>query len=169
MFLLKTIYQKISTVFRSHEPSAAQIWQAKGKDVSHMYWMYATPVNMQLGRDSYFLSDPAIIAISQEESLSLIESLNTHFADSDYSFYLVGDVWLMGLNSDPKISTTHIKHVMNQDVANHLPLGEGALFWNKLQNEIQMLLYHHSVNQVRESKGLPVINSLWCYGLSQTS
>jgi hypothetical protein len=46
-----------------------------------------------------------------------------------------------------------------------LPQGEGALQWNKLQNEIQMLLFSHSVNEPREAQGQPVINSLWCYGL----
>lgn len=167
--MLKAIFQKISNIFTPYEPSAAEIWQVKGTDVSHAYWMFATPVNMQLGRDSYFLSDPAIVAISQEESISLIDSLNIHFAEADCSFYLVGDVWLMGLDTDPMIRTTHIKRVMNQDVANHLPLGEGALLWNKLQNEIQMLLYNHPVNRVRDSKGIPMINSLWCYGLSKSS
>jgi len=166
--LLKAIYQKITTIFIPKEVSAAEVWQAKGVDTSHDYWMYATPVNMQLGRDSYFLSDPNTVTISAEESLSLIESLNTHFAGLGYGFYLVDNIWLLGLNSDPQITTAHIKQVTNQDIANHLPIGDGALAWNKLQNEIQMLLYNHPVNQVRESKGFPIINSLWCYGLSQS-
>ena len=167
--MLKTIYQKIATIFTPKEVTAAEVWLAKGGDLSHAYWMYATPVNMQLGRDGYFLSDPTLLSISQEESVALIESLNTHFAGFGYTFYLVDDIWLLGLNSDPKITTVHIKQVANQDIASHLPVGEGALLWNKLQNEIQMLLYNHPVNQVRESKGLPTINSLWCYGLSKSS
>lgn len=167
--MLKSIYQKITAIFTSKEATAAAIWQATGGDFSHTYWMYATPVNMQLGRDSYFLSDPALLSVSQEESVALIESLNTHFADLGYTFYLVNGIWLLGLDSDPMVTTTHIKQVANQDIANHLPLGEGALLWNKLQNEIQMLLYNHPVNQARESKGTPVINSLWCYGLSKST
>lgn len=167
--MLKAIYQKIATIFTPKESTAAQVWQAKGSDLSHAYWMYATPVNMQLGRDSYFLSDPALLSVSPEESIALIESLNTHFAGFGYTFYLVDDIWLLGLNSDPKITTVHIKQVANQDIAKHLPVGEGALLWNKLQNEIQMLLYNHPINQVRESKGISMINSLWCYGLSKSS
>jgi hypothetical protein len=27
-----------------------------------------------------------------------------------------------------------------------------------------MLLFAHPVNQARESKNLPAINSIWCYG-----
>lgn len=167
--MLKAIYQKIKNIFIRKEATAAAIWQAKGSGISHAYWMYATPVNMQLGRDSYFLSDPALLSVSQAESIALIESLNAHYAGFGYTFYLVGDVWLLGLNSDPEIETTHIKQVANQDIARHLPSGDGALHWNKLQNEIQMLFYHHPVNQARESKGIPMINSLWCYGLSKSS
>jgi hypothetical protein len=36
--------------------------------------------------------------------------------------------------------------------------------WLKLLNEIQMFLYQHPVNQQRELRGQPVINSLWCWG-----
>jgi hypothetical protein len=167
--LLKAIYQKIKSFFIPKETTAAAIWQATGNDISHAYWMYATPVNMQLGRDSYFLSDPSLLSVSQEESIALIECLNTHFVGLGYTFYLVNGIWLLGLNSNPRIITTHIKQVANQDIASHLPSGEGALLWNKLQNEIQMLLYTHPINQVRESRGVPTINSLWCYGLSKSS
>jgi hypothetical protein len=163
--LLKAIYQKFITLFFKTEISAAQAWEKLGIDAKHAFWLFATPVNMQLGRDSYFLTDPTSISISHEESVALLESLNTHFDGFGLYFYLVNDIWFLGLNKDPKITTTNIELVKNQDIADHLPQGEGALAWNKLQNEIQMLLFSHPVNQAREAQGLPIMNSLWCYGL----
>lgn len=163
--LLKAIYQKLTQLFTKPAINAAQTWQLYDGEAIHAYWLFATPVNMQLGRDSYFLTDPDTISISNEESRALIESLNAHFADSGFYFYQVKDVWFLGLDKDPEITTTNIEWVKNQDIANHLPQGEGALAWNKMQNEIQMLLFSHPVNQAREAQGLPVINSLWCYGL----
>jgi hypothetical protein len=30
-----------------------------------------------------------------------------------------------------------------------------------------MLLFEHPINQAREAKGLPAVNSVWCYGLGK--
>jgi hypothetical protein len=166
--LLKLIINKVCTLFAKKEINAAQAWQADHAESLHAFWMYALPVNMQLGRDSYFLTDPASISISEQESEALIESLNTHFVELGFKFYLHNNVWYLGLDKKPEITTTNIEDVKNQDIADHLPQGNGALEWNKLQNEIQMLLFSHSVNQTREAQGQPVINSLWCYGLGQS-
>jgi hypothetical protein len=163
--LLKLIIKKLASLFVKPEINAAQAWQATGVEATHAFWMYATPVNMQLGRDSYFLTDPATTIISTEEHDALMYSLNEHFEGFEYTFYQVSGVWFLGLDKDPDITTTTIGLVKSRDVGPHLPQGEGALQWNKLQNEIQMLLFSHSVNEPREAQGQPVINSLWCYGL----
>ncbi len=163
--VLKAIYQKLSALFSKPEMNAAQAWQSQGGETTHLFWIFATPVNMLLGRDSYFLTDPDTMPISNEESVALIESLNAHFDGFGLYFYLINDTWFLGLDKDPQITTTNIELVKNQNIAAHFPQGEGALAWHKLQNEIQMLLFSHPVNQVREVQGLPVINSLWCYGL----
>lgn len=165
--MLKAVYQKISRIFSKPEMNAAQARQLHGGEAKHPFWLFATPVNMQLGRDSYFLTDPDTTPISNEESVALIESLNAHFDGFGVCFYLVNDTWFLGLDKDPKITTTNIDLVKNQDIADHFPQGEGTLAWNKLQNEIQMLLFSHPVNQAREAQGLPIINSLWCDGLGE--
>lgn len=167
--LLKAIYQKITALLFKPKINAALVWQLHGGQEKHSFWLLATPVNMLLGRDSYFLTDPDSTPISHEESVALIESLNTHFDGFGVSFYLVNNVWFLGLDKDPEITTTDIDLVKNQNIAEHFPQGEGALAWHKLQNEVQMLLFSHPVNQAREAQGLPIINSLWCYGLGASS
>jgi hypothetical protein len=165
MVFLAKIYKKFITLFRAPAIDAALAWQAGEGEAKHDFWMFATPVNMLLGRDSFFLTDPSSTTIANEESVALIDSLNAHYSGMGYHFYLINDVWFLGLDNHPNITTTPIDQVKNKDIANYLPQGDGALAWNKLQNEVQMLLFNHPVNQAREAQGLPIINSLWCYGL----
>jgi len=162
--MLKAIYQKLSTLFSATKINAAQAWQAEGGEAQHAFWLFATPVHLMAGRDSFYMGDTAV-EIAHAESKALMESLNQHFAADGYHFYCLDDVWFLGLDDDPKITTAHIDNVKGQDVAPYLPQGEGASVWNKLQTEMQMLLFSHPVNQAREAQGLPMINSLWCYGL----
>ena len=121
---------------------------------------------MQLGRENYFLTAPSPLLAPRQDCESIISSLNQHFAGFGYHFYLQNDICFLGLDADPKITTTAIEQVVNKDVAPYLPQGEGALAWASLQNEIQMLLFAHSVNEVREARGELPINSLWFYGLA---
>jgi hypothetical protein len=165
--LLSTIYQKLRALFTKPEMNAAQAWRLHGGEAEYRFWLFATPVNMMLGRDSYFLTDPGTTPVSHEENMALIESLNAHFDGFGVCFYLVDDIWFLGLDKNPDITTVHINVVKNQDIADHFPQGKGALVWHQLQNEIQMLLFSHPVNQAREAQGLPIINSLWCYGFGE--
>jgi hypothetical protein len=165
MSFLVSALTKLRTIFSTPAMNAAQAWQASEGEATHAFWLYATPVNMVLGRDSFFLSAPVPLPISSDESTSIIESLNQHFSNDGYHFYCLNDVWFLGLEADPKITTTPIGQVVNHDIAPYLPKGEGALAWAALQNEIQMLLFNHPVNEAREAQGQPVMNSLWCYAL----
>ena len=149
----------------SKTPNAAKAYKQAGGTAQHAYWLLAAPVHMQLGRESYFLTAPAPLLAPGADAASIVESLNQHFVGFGYHFYLQNDIWFLGLDADPKITTTPIEKVVNKDVAPYLPQGEGALAWAKFQNEIQMLLFAHPLNEARENQGLPVINSLWFYGL----
>ena len=163
--LLKTITQKFTSFFTKPEVNAAQDWQAANGEAEHAFWLFAAPVTMLPGQDSFYMGDPAPAAISGEESEALMASLNQLFADDGYHFYLQSNRWFLGLDNDPQVTVTHLNEVVNKDVAQYLPTGVGASAWNKAQTEIQMLLFTHPVNQAREAQDLPMINSLWCYGL----
>ncbi|MGQ0442028.1 MAG: hypothetical protein ACT4OH_01080 [Methylophilaceae bacterium] len=161
-------FARLSSFFSKQAPNAAQAWQQAGGEAQHSYWLYAAPVNLLVGRDSFFLTAPAPLVVSFEESIAIIKSLNQHFSALGFYFYLQNNLWFLGLAHHPEITTTPIEKVIDQDIATYLPHGEGALAWAKLQNEIQMLLFIHPVNEAREKQGLPMINSLWFYGLGQS-
>jgi hypothetical protein len=144
---------------------ASKTWHAMGGKIQHGFWLFAAPVHMQLGQESYFLTEPAPLLVSNEEAEGVVLSLNQHFSELGYHFYLQNEVWFLGMDADPKIITTPIGKVINQDVGPYLPSGEGRLAWASFQNEIQMLLFSHPMNEIRERMGLPTINSIWFYGL----
>lgn len=158
-------YVKLCAMFPSKGKNAAQAWKEAEGDAQHAFWLYAAPVNLLLGRDSFFLSEPAPLAIESDDSIALVDSLNQHFANDGYHFYIQAGVWFLGMDADPEIKTIDVTDVVNKDISEHLPKGEGALAWATLQNEMQMLLFSHPVNQAREAQGQLAVNSLWCYGL----
>ncbi len=168
MPFLESLFKKFRTLFVKQTKHAAQVWQERGGEAKHAYWMYAAPVNLLLGRDSFFLAEPAPLAMTDEESLALINSLNHHFSRDGYHFYRLDGDWFLGLDTAPNIATSHIEQVIGHDIAAYLPKGDGASAWAAFQNELQMLLFDHPVNVEREKQGLSVMNSIWFYGVGAT-
>ena len=62
------------------------------------------------------------------------------------------------------MSTSMPATVIGRDISAYLPQGAGAAKWNRLLNEMQMLLHDHPVNQAREANGELPVNSLWLSG-----
>jgi hypothetical protein len=93
--------------------------------------------------------------------------LNKHFTADNLKFFWHRNQWFLRLENNPNIQTTAPTAALNKDISTYLPKGEGVTQWAAFTNEIQMLLFEHPVNQAREAKHLPVINSIWCYGGGQ--
>ena len=133
--------------------------------VDHAYWMLASPVHLQLQRDSFSLALPAPLVLSAEESEVLRNSINQHFSGEGFEL-LPGAQghWHLRLASVPALSTTPLNTVAGRDIASWLPQGQDAQRWRQRLNEIQMLLFSHDLNQAREARGELPVNSLWLHG-----
>jgi hypothetical protein len=158
-------FQFLTRLF-SKKLNAAQAYSQAGGSAQHAFWLFAHPVHLVLARDHFVLSEPAPVLASRADTESIILSLNQHFLPQKLHFYAIENDWFLGLDADPKITTTALKHALNKDITPYLPQGEGALVWAKLQNEIQMLLFNHPINEAREARGELPINSVWFDGLS---
>lgn len=126
------------------------------------YWLQAHAVHLVLQRD-YFTLQPAE-PLSAEESQALLFSLNQHFGADGMLFLPAADHWYLRLLLDPRIVTSPLAQVLGQDTRSHALQGEGAARWDGLLNEMQMLLFQHEVNQVREAARRLPVNSLWLSG-----
>ncbi len=124
-------------------------------------------MHLVLQRDSFSLAAPAPLALENNEINDLTGLLNKHFNLDDMQFFWHEDTWFLKLKNNPKIETFAPELAINKDIGAFLPTGEGAIKWAQFTNEIQMLLFEHPINQAREAKRLPLINSIWCYGGGQ--
>ena len=154
-------------LFQSKTPNAALTWQQAGHAPNNAFWIFALPVHLVLQRDTFSLAEPVPLTLDNSEIDALTNTLNSHFKPHGCEFFWHENQWLLSLTVDPHIQTSAPKLAINKDISAFLPTGIGAKKWASFINEVQMLLFEHPVNIAREGVHKPVINSLWCYGLSQ--
>ena len=129
------------------------------------YYLQADPVHLTLQRDCFVLSDPKALSISASEMQALCAVLNQHFLEDGLVFELTPKPQLLlRLATAPHIKTSLPEAAVGRNVFTFLPQGAEASQWNKIINEVQMLLHDHPINQQREAIGLPAINSIWLSG-----
>jgi len=125
-------------------------------------WMRADPVNLDLQRDRMLLTG---VQVSSEEGSKMCTSLNEHFAGQGLEFFAPNPQrWYVRVKKLPRIVTTPLSQVIGGDIRKSLPTGEDSSHWHQLFNEIQMLLHAHPLNDIREARGEPIINSVWFWG-----
>ena len=125
-------------------------------------WLRADPVNLDLQRDRLLLNT---VPVRNEESAAMCASLNDHFAGQGMEFFAPHPQrWYVRLNVLPRMRTVPLSQVVGSDVRMHLPSGEDAVRWHQVLNEMQMLLSAHPINETRQARGEPTINSVWFWG-----
>jgi hypothetical protein len=158
-------------LFQAKKPNAAIAWaliqNKTGNQAERGFWLYAAPVHLAFQRDTFSMA--GVLTLEAEESAALTAALNKHFSFDDnrqdnLQFFWYQDKWFLRLNNNPNITTHAPQAALNKAVGAYLPVGEGAMQWAAFTNEVQMLLFEHPINQAREAKNLPVVNSVWCYG-----
>lgn len=136
-----------------------------GGNAGREYWLRADPVHLRVERDQLILGDSGTFSVSQAEAHVLTEVLNRHFAEEGLIFHSLHPArWYLRLAQPPKLHTHPVTAVAGKNLNDYLPTGADSLRWHGLCNEIQMLLHEHPVNQAREDRGEPPINSVWLWG-----
>ena len=119
-------------------PGGALTLLSAGGDPGELRWTRADPVHLRVLRDHV-----AMVAerfeLPEAEARALSEALNRHFA------------------GQLEFRAVEPRHWCAQ-------LADEAAVGDPLLNEIQMLLHAHPVNEAREARGEPVINSLRFWG-----
>ncbi len=102
---------------------------------------------------------------TQENITWLINDLQDYFK-VDFSIHALNDeLFLMHLHQlQPVLEVPHYLSATGKKVTHYLEQAKSNLQWFKLFNEIQMFLFQHPLNMLRQQQGLPEINSLWCWG-----
>ena len=146
-------------------PVAPLTLVADGGDAANGYWLRADPVHLQVTRDRMLLSDAGLLAIRPDEAAMLVAALNAYITDDTQEFLAPHpERWYLRLPGHPQIATRTLFEALGKDINPLLPAGPEALKWHRMTNEIQMLLHAHAVNEARDERGEPTINSIWLWG-----
>jgi hypothetical protein len=141
-------------------------------------WMRADPVHLHLAREHLRLVPSAALTLTQEEAAALCETLNAHFAGilSIHPSAHDARCWSARLEGAELPSHPPPLEAAGDDVDLHLRAQADAADAtdaadvtraHALLNELQMLLHEHPVNEAREARGEPAINSVWFWGAGQ--
>ncbi len=129
------------------------------------YWLRADPVHLRIENNHILLVDDQMLNISSQESSDFADNINKLLAKEGLTLLPLHPTrWYIHSNNIPVMQTRILGEIAGKNINNQLPIGEGSIAWVKRVSEIQMLLYEHPLNQHREMRGEPIINSLWIWG-----
>lgn len=140
---------------------AATHWQA-GNDKA---WAWITPCHWAVRHLHATLTDPAVLELREDESRALLALMQPYFeTDGITLHYLTPTCWLAEGELFRRLPTASLDRVLARNVDAWLPDAKGAAPLRRLQNEMQMLLYTHPFNDVRDSQRKLPVNSFWISG-----
>ncbi|MEX3852808.1 regulator [Paraburkholderia sp. BR10923] len=149
-------------------PLAPYMLRADGGEPGSATWACVQPVHVHIAHDHLVLIDPASLDLSDDEAATLlalarplIEELGVRIeAPKPTRWYLSSDAFGTLAGASPlRASGRNIEIWLPHEAHS----GERSRAWMKLQNEVQMAWFEHPVNEAREARGLPAVNSIWFY------
>ncbi|MEY3871165.1 MAG: hypothetical protein RLZZ296_160 [Pseudomonadota bacterium] len=134
-------------------------------DTRARHWAYVTPCHWLMGHEQATLTDPNDLALSEADSRALMAAMQVYFdADGIRLHYLAPQRWLADGEVFKNLPTASLDRVLGRSVNPWLPAGSSGKTLRRLQNEMQMLLYTHPINDVRSSQRQLPVNSIWFSG-----
>lgn len=128
-------------------------------------WAWITPCHLSMQSEQVLMDDPNDLQISVEESETLRAAMKRYFEDDGITLHtLTTGTWLAHGNLFKNLPTASLDRVAGAAINRWIPMQPEAKLLRRLQNEMQMLLYTHGVNTVRDKRKLPAINAFWVSG-----
>ncbi|MDO9314024.1 MAG: hypothetical protein Q7T97_05715 [Burkholderiaceae bacterium] len=142
-------------------------------------WGLLTPVHWHVGREHITLADPSALDLPAEESRALFDAVRPLFEDDTDDDQEGGSMtwaaptrWYLAHDHLVDLPCASIDRVIGRNVDLWLRGDPQAsaeqlarVRWvRRLQNEVQMLLHQHPVNEAREERGALPVNSFWLSG-----
>jgi hypothetical protein len=144
-------------------PVGALTLYGEGGEAGDALWARADPVHLRLMRDRLIMVPSPAFALSEEEAKALTDSLNRHFQDQMAFHAVRPEQWCVRFAEPVELQPAPSPLEAagrDADLTRLRGYGRSAA----LMNEAQMLLHSHPVNEAREARGEPAINSVWLWG-----
>ena len=146
-------------------PFAAQQAATLGWPAADAAWGRLTPVHLHLGANAVSLTEPTALPLDEASSRQLFEAVRPLFETEGFTLHWAApQQWLATHALFDGLVTAAIDRVVGRNIDPWLPEQRSARLIRRLQNEVQMLLYTHPLNDAREAAGLPSVNSVWLSG-----
>ena len=140
------------------------------KDENSAIWGWVSLCNYFVGTGSMTLEDPAQLQVTEGESRQLLADMTPYFTEDGITLHYVGPTqWLATGEPLRDVRTASLDRVVGRDLEAWQPQGLQSGKLRRLQNEMQMLLYTHTVNDARNRAKAAAINSIWLHGTGESA
>ena len=128
-------------------------------------WGQLTPVHLAVGAEQVSLTEPAALPLDEAGSRELLGAVRPLFETEGFTLHWAApQQWLATHALFDGLATASLDRVAGRNIDTWLPDHRSARLIRRLQNEVQMLLYTHPLNERREAAGLATVNSFWLSG-----
>ena len=142
-------------------------WQVAqdGGDPGQDGWAWITPCHWRLGTGHVFMHHPHDLQLDAAQSQALLAAMQPYFEQDGISLrYEAPTRWLARGALFAGLPTASLDRVAGRVADPWMPRGDATRPLRRLQQEMQMLLYTHAVNDERSHGGLLPVNSFWASG-----
>lgn len=148
-------------------PWAARAARADGIDVGAVPWALLTPTHWRVGTDAIHLADPRALALDATTSRALFELVRPLFESEGFTLAWGAPLRWYASHADlAGLRTASLDRVIGRNVDRWLGETRSPMSrrLRRLQSEAQLVFHAHPVNEAREARGEPVVNSFWLSG-----
>ena len=140
-------------------------WVASKNGSAAGAWGFITPCHWQVGTNHIAMSGQALPDFSEAESRTLMAAMQPYFEEDGIALQFdSANRWLACGEVFRHLPTASLDRVVGRNVEHWMPRSAQAAPLRRLQNEMQMLLYTHPVNDARAARGVLPVNSFWLSG-----
>ena len=144
--------------------AAWQVHQA-GRDTQDAAWARITPCHWHVATDHITMAHPQDLRLDAQDSQALLAAMQPFFEQDGIALeYDAPTLWLARGEVFRDLATASLDRVVGRTIDDWMPRAEAAKTLRRLQQEMQMLLYTHEVNEARIRGGLLPVNSFWVSG-----
>ncbi len=146
-------------------PWAAWHWAQSGHQSSTTPQAWMTPCHWQIGMDQVTLLNPDNLHLTDEESQQLLQAMQPFLQEDGLQVtWHSALLWHAQGEMLAGLACASLDRVIGQNVQHWMPDSRAARPLQRLQSEMQMLLYNHPVNDAREARRQYTINAFWLHG-----
>ncbi|KVE27218.1 regulator [Burkholderia singularis] len=147
-------------------PLAPYMLAADGGEPGNHTWACVEPVHVRIATDHLVLIDPSSLDIRDDEAAALLATARPLIEELGVKLQAPRPArWYLSSPQFASLAGAAPLRASGRNIEIWLPhetqTGERSRAWMKLQNEVQMAWFGHPVNEAREARGYPAVNSIW--------